>query len=191
VVVSTVMCHLKDRAYLLSVGFVQLGLVIGLAVTRISLNGGLFWLADRGRQFLADNVALARAFLDHIWLGCGLGAVSDVWPLYRHDPASVASQGSSALMFLVETGLGGAVLVVLGCVYMTGRWCAIRDGLPKEERRLLAALFGGLTGLAAFALLGPGLETPVVMALFMVLIGCTARGLAGGFAPARLGGIQG
>lgn len=190
-VVGTAMCERGDRVYLISVGLLQLALVLAMAATRISMHGGFYWLADRSRQFLSDNVALARAFIDHLWLGCGLGAAGDVWPLYRHEPASVASQGSSALMFLVETGLTGAVLVIAAAAYLTGRWCAVRDELRSEERRLLAALFGGLTGLAAFALLGPGLETPVVMALFVVLIGCTARGLAGGFAPARVGGIHG
>jgi hypothetical protein len=80
---------------------------------------------------------------------------------------------------------------VAAAAYMTARWCAIRDELRNEERRLLAALFCGLTGLATFAILGPGFETPVVMTLLMVLIGCTARGLAGGFSHARIGGIQG
>ncbi|MFO0949093.1 MAG: hypothetical protein U1D30_24805 [Planctomycetota bacterium] len=135
--------------------------------------------AEPWRSTWSDNGSLLRVLGDHLWVGCGLGALGDVWPRYRTVAASQANQASSLLAMFGETGLVGILLILLTTSYVFIRWQRIRVHLSGVSRALTGSMVAGLGALFVAGLIGPGLEAPVTWCVATLLFGTLARGLAG------------
>lgn len=153
----------------------------GVGVIRVGTNGGVAPLLERVTQANADDRSLVQAFSDHRWFGCGLGAVGDLWSLYRPTASDQKVQVSSLLASAVELGWIGLGILGVALAYAVVRWLWVRGRLDPQNRIVVAGLFAGFGGLLAMGAMGPGMEAPVILTLAALMLGCLARGLAGGY----------
>lgn len=176
----------KKALRLAALAFMVAAVVGGI---RLSTGGGLNVLRDRVDRAAADNRSLLVAFADHRWFGCGLGAVGELWTIYRPTSAESAVQASSLLAAAVEVGWLGIAIAGLTAVYLTAKWFWVRSRFDPQARLMVGGIVSALVAMTAFAAVGPGMEAPVALALVAVLLGCLARGLGGGYCTAH-GGIE-
>jgi hypothetical protein len=127
----------------------------------------------------SDNRSLAAAAWDLGWLGGGIGALPDVWPMYRNAPAETAPQASSLLMLLVETGWLGVVVFGATAAIAVAQWKRMLPKWDPSTQLMVSALAAGLIGMLGIGLLGSGLEAPGIAIVGALLLGCLARGFSG------------
>ena len=169
----------RKRFQIIAAGCVLLALCTGLV--RFARNGEIASFVDGWKQNAADDVSILKMLKDHRWLGCGLGSFAEVWPNYRSEPSSTPHRASSLLALAAETGLVGLAVLGGGVIYLLLRQRRVRRKLDPDSAVLSVGAIAGLVCLVAVGLLGPGCETPAVAGLALILVGCAARGLAGGF----------
>lgn len=156
---------------------ITLGASTAMRTTRP--DGAASLVAERWRQALADNDSLCRLLGDHLWFGCGMGALGDAWPRYRVVSADQTQRASSLLALLGESGIVGLLLLAGSVVYVFVRWRRIRAALSSGSRTLTASMVAGLVAVFFAGMCGPGLDAPVVWVLATLLFGGLARGLSG------------
>jgi hypothetical protein len=156
-------------------------IAVGVGAASIWRRGGVEIAFAELKGAWSDNASLAAIFSDHFWLGCGLGALPDVWSMYRGVPMEVPQRGSGLLAIAAQIGVIGCGLLALTAAYVTVRWFNVAGKLDRDVRFAAAGTLAGLCSWAAFAVLGPGPDGPVVILVVAALLGCAMRALANAF----------
>jgi hypothetical protein len=161
-------------------------LLIGIATLAagtagVMMRGGPSILAEEWKRTADDDRSLVQILRDHPWLGCGMGTLGEVWPLYRTAPAQSSVRGGGLLALAAEGGASVPAIGTLVALYLTVRWRRICNRLPSDVRIAVGGAAAGLVGWFVLALLGVGPESPGVLVLAVALLGCLTRGLAGAF----------
>jgi len=170
----------SDRATLRRFGFAALLFAVGAAGVAMVLQGGVGGVVASWNQWIADSRALWQILVGHWKTGAGLGAIGEVWPMYRHDPIdAVAASGSSLLSLAAEAGAPLVGLTVLLMFLGFRRWRRVAPTLSPDARLLAAGVGGALAAWLGHAALGPGGDAPSVLLLVAVFLGLAVRALAG------------
>jgi O-antigen ligase len=144
---------------------------------------------------LARRISMARGaahiFLDHPIIGCGTGALVDVFPAYEtaYDGKLVDHVHNDYLETLAETGLVGGLCgaLFLGLLYRQ----AVKSFLAEQghfSRALHAGAIAAVSGILLHSLVDFNLQIPANMLLFLVQAAlATAPALPSNSASARQG----
>jgi len=178
-IVVVTMAPKSDRGVVRRFGFFALLAAIGAAVGSAFMQGGVNAVVASWKQWLADSTALLQILVAHWQTGAGLGAIGDVWPMYRHEPLDAAARGSSLVSLAAEAGAPLVALTMILFLFGWLRWRRVAPTMVPDARLLSAGVGGALAAWLAHAALGPGGDAPSVLLLAAVFLGLAARSLAG------------
>jgi O-antigen ligase len=124
----------------------------------------------------SDRMAMARdtwrIFLDHRWIGTGLGSFATVYPHYRSAPGrlAVTHAHNDYLELLSEMGLLGGVcgLAFLGLLFWRGVANA-RAAPSRASRAIYAGALAACSGLLVHSLVDFNIHVPSNALLFTLL----------------------
>jgi hypothetical protein len=163
-----------DRPAACRLGLLYLAVMAGTCTAYYWLVGTPPFLV-RFREWLAQaNVFIAQWNERSGW-GTGWGTTPELGGS-AHSLASVSSLGALAL----EVGWIGVGITGLGLAYVLIRACWIYGRLDRDGQVALAGSIGSLTACGLASLVGPGVDTAVVMGLAVFSLGCLMRTLAVG-----------
>lgn len=124
--------------------------------------------------------ATLDASTDFVPLGTGAGSFRKIYPMYTDllsdERIDSTHAENSYLQLLLETGVGGAILALLGiglCVF----WCvgAVRSQTPTRNKLCIAAIAGTLTASLTHALFDFIWYVPACMAIVVVMAAAAQR----------------
>jgi hypothetical protein len=170
----------EDRPAIRMVGATATLATAIVGAASAALTGGIVRVAAQWNAWVSDSSAALSVAGDHLWIGCGLGALGDLWPLYRTASNGSAPAGGSLLTFVAEVGAPFVAFVACLGVFAVLRWRRAAPSLPTDARLVLAGVGAGVAGWAAAGVFGPGADSPPVLLLAAAFLGAMIRGLAVG-----------
>ncbi len=170
---AVLVCRLARGGWRTGLGLALLSaLPLAWCVARGDLPG---LLAQRSHAF-ATQWAACRA---HAWLGAGLGAGDDALSLFGAGSAGTAFRGSGWLAATLETGFPTMLILLAAVVVGCRAWRRQAPAMPAEVRQATGAVLAGLAAYAAYAMLAPGLASPMPLLAVAVAGAMVAPALAG------------